>query len=185
MEKSRVSRVMEKLLSDKWGSDLKMKFVVDGMLGKLARWLRMLGYDTKYFNDMDDDEILKVASEEKRILLTRDYQFFRKASIHGVKAIFIDGETHAERLAELSRELNVRLEINIDESRCPKCNSKIRPINKEEVRDKIPESTYKTYNEFWVCTRCGQVYWKGSHWRKINNTLDKVKRITLKMEETH
>lgn len=154
-----------------------MKFVVDGMLGKLARWLRMLGYDTKYFNDVDDDEILKVASEEKRILLTRDYQFFRKASIHGVRAIFIDGETPAEKLAELTRELNVRLEVNIDESRCPKCNARIKPIDKERVKDKVPKSTYRIYNEFWVCTGCGQVYWKGSHWKKINSTLNRVKQI--------
>jgi len=158
----------------------KMKFVVDGMLGKLARWLRMLGYDTKYFNDMDDDEILKVAYEEKRILLTRDYQFFKKASILGVKAVFVDGETHAERLAELSRELNIRLEININESRCPKCNAKIKPISKEEVRNRVHKSTYKTYDEFWICTGCNQIYWKGSHWRKIKSTLNKAKQITPK-----
>jgi len=161
-----------------------MKFVVDGMLGKLARWLRMLGYDTKYFNNMDDNEILKVASKEKRILLTRDYQFFRRAIIQGVRAVFIDGETHAERLAELSKELNVKLEINIDESRCPKCNAKIRLIDKEKVKNRVPKSTYKTYDEFWICSKCGQVYWKGSHWKKINNTLSKAKQLMLEMKES-
>lgn len=154
-----------------------MEFAVDGMLGKLARWLRMLGYDTKYFNNMDDDEILKVASEENRILLTRDYQFFRKANAHGVRAIFIDGRTHAERLAELSRHLNIRLEIDISESRCPKCNTKIRQASKEEIRDRVPKSTYNLYDEFWVCPGCNQVYWKGSHWRKINNTLNHARQI--------
>jgi uncharacterized protein with PIN domain len=152
-----------------------VKFVVDGMLGKVARWLRMLGYDTKYFNDMSDDEILKVASEEKRILLTKDYQFFKKANIHGVRAIFVEGETHIEKLANLSKQLNIKLEININYSRCPKCNAEIRPINKEAVKDKIPPSTYRIHNEFWVCSKCGQVYWKGSHWIKINNALNQAK----------
>lgn len=156
---------------------IDMEFAVDGMLGKLARWLRMLGYDTKYFNNMDDDEILKVASEEKRILLTRDYQFFRKASTHGVRAIFVEGRTHAERLAELSRQLNIRLEIDINMSRCPKCNARIRQVNKEEVKDRVPKLTYNLYDEFWVCLECNQVYWKGSHWRKINSTLNHARRI--------
>ena len=157
-----------------------MKFVVDGMLGKVARWLRMLGYDTKYFNAMSDDEILKVDLEEKRILLTRDYQFFKKANIHGVRAIFVEGKTHIERLVNLSKQLNIRLKINIDDSRCPKCNAEIRPINKEAVKDRIPPSTYRIYSEFWICSGCGQVYWKGSHWIKINSALDQAKQIISK-----
>ncbi|MEM2431096.1 MAG: Mut7-C RNAse domain-containing protein [Candidatus Bathyarchaeia archaeon] len=160
--------------------DAKMKFVVDGMLGKLARWLRMLGYDTKYFNNMSDNEILRVALEENRILLTRDYQFFRRANSSGVKAVFVEGGTHAERLANLSEQLNIKLEIDINESRCPKCNAKIRMINKEDIKDKIPSSTYKNYNEFWICSGCGQIYWKGSHWIKINNTLNQAKQVIFK-----
>ena len=154
-----------------------MNFAVDGMLGKLARWLRMLGYDTKYFNNMDDDGILKAASEDGRIILTRDYQFYRKANVQGVRAILVEGETHPERLANLSMQLNISLEINIDESRCPKCNTRIRRASKEEVTGRVPETTYKIYNEFWVCPGCGQVYWKGSHWRKINNTLNQARQI--------
>lgn len=154
-----------------------MEMAVDGMLGKLARWLRMMGFDTKYFNSLSDDEILRIASEEKRIILTRDYQFFRKANAHGVKAVFVEGRTHVERLANLSRLLGINLEIEIEKSRCPKCNANIKPVNKEEIRDKIPASTYRTYNEFWICAGCGQVYWKGSHWNKINNTLNQARQL--------
>lgn len=154
-----------------------MEIAVDSMLGRLARWLRMLGLDTKYFNDLSDDEILNIASQEKRIILTRDYQFFRKANAHGVKAIFVEGRTHVERLANLSRLLGLNLEINIERSRCPKCNSNIRPVDKREIKDRIPESTYKTYDEFWVCVGCGQVYWKGSHWRRINSILSQARQL--------
>lgn len=156
-----------------------MKFIADGMLGKVARWLRMLGYDIKYANDLDDKEILRIAADEKRIILTRDYQLFRKANAGGVKAVFVNGRTHAEKLADLSRQLNIRLEIDIERSRCPKCNSTIKPVSKESVKDRVPPSTYRIQDEFWMCTGCGQVYWKGSHWKKINSSLDQAKKILL------
>lgn len=159
--------------------DEQMEFIVDGMLGKMARWLRMLGYDTKYSSSMSDDEILKAASEEGRVILTRDYEFFKRANVHGVKAVFVEGNTNAEKLADLSRQLNISLEININESRCPKCNAKIASIRKEKVKDKVPESTYSFYDEFWECSSCGQIYWKGSHWKKINNILKHAKQINF------
>lgn len=156
-----------------------VKFMVDGMLGKVARWLRMLGYDTKYANNLNDDEILKIADGEKRIILTKDYQLFRKANASGVKAVFIEGRSHIEKLADLSRQLDIRLEINIERSRCPKCNSAIKSVDKESVKDKVPSTTHRIYGEFWICTGCGQIYWRGSHWKKINNSLDQAKKILL------
>lgn len=155
-----------------------MKFIVDGMLGKIARWLRMLGYDAKYVNDGSDDEILKIALDEERIILTRDYQLFRKANLQGAKAVFVEGKTHIEKLANLSKQLNIRLEIDINKSRCPKCNSRLKLAGKEEVKDKIPASTYRIYDEFWVCAGCGQVYWMGSHWRKINDSLSRARQLS-------
>lgn len=154
-----------------------LKFIVDGMLGKVARWLRMLGYDTKYANDLNDDEILRVAADEERIILTKDYQLFRKANANGIKAVLVEGVSHAEKLADLSRQLNIRLEIDIRRSRCPKCNSPIKSIAKENIREKVPASTYEMYDEFWICVGCGQIYWKGSHWKKINSSLNQAKKI--------
>ncbi|MEM2272866.1 MAG: Mut7-C RNAse domain-containing protein [Candidatus Bathyarchaeia archaeon] len=154
-----------------------IKFMVDGMLGKVARWLRMLGYDTKYAGDLHDDEILKIAVNERRIILTKDYQLFRKANTNGIKAVFVEGRTHIEKMIDLSRQLNIRLEVSIEKSRCPKCNSPIKLVEKESIKDKVLSSTYKAYNEFWVCTGCEQVYWKGSHWKKINESLNKVKML--------
>jgi len=159
-----------------------LKFIVDGMLGKLSRWLRMLGYDVEYFNNMDDDQLTKVASEEKRILLTRDYQLYRKASVHGVEAFLVEGQTEAERLVRLVERFNVRLEIDVANSRCPKCNTKITPVSKEEVKDRVPSSTFRFYNDFWICPNCKQVYWRGSHWEKINNTLIQARQWSLLMK---
>lgn len=154
-----------------------MRFVADGMLGKLARWLRMLGYDVKYFNSLDDEELIKVAGSEERILLTRDVGLYQKASIKGGQAFLIEGKTEYEKLAELAKRYSLSLEIDTSNSRCPKCNSNIRPVQKEAVLEKIPKSTSKFYDEFWECPNCGKIYWQGSHWERISKTLSRAAEI--------
>ncbi|RLI37570.1 hypothetical protein DRO55_01065 [Candidatus Bathyarchaeota archaeon] len=154
-----------------------MRFLVDGMLGKLTRWLRMLGYDVEYHNALNDEELIAIAGREGRILLTRDLDLYQKAKNRGLNALLIKGRNEAEKLAELAKTLKIRLEIDTAISRCPKCNSKIRPIKKEEIIDRIPESTSRFYDEFWICTKCGQIYWHGSHWRRINETLKLARKL--------
>jgi len=154
-----------------------LRFVADGMLGKLARWLRMLGYDVKYFNNLDDEELTEVAGWEERILLTRDVELYQKASIKGVQAFLIEGKTEYEKLAELTKRYSLSLEVDTSSSRCPKCNSNIRPVQKEAVLEKIPKSTSKFYDEFWECPNCGKIYWQGSHWKRISKTLSRAAEI--------
>jgi len=154
-----------------------LRFVADGMLGKLTRWLRMLGYDVEYFNMLDDDELIEVAKSERRILLTRDLRLYQKASTKGVQAFLIEGKTRHEKLAELAKRYSLRLEIDAANSRCPQCNSNIREVQKEQVLDRIPQSTSRFYDGFWECVNCGKVYWRGSHWKRINITLNRAKEI--------
>ena len=154
-----------------------MRFVADGMLGKLTRWLRMLGYDVEYFNMLDDDELIEVAKSERRILLTRDLRLYQKAPTRGVEAFLIEGKTRYEKLAELAKRYSLRLEIDTANSRCPQCNSNIREVQKEQVLDRIPQSTSRFYNDFWECINCGKIYWRGSHWKKIGKTLSQAKEI--------
>jgi len=137
----------------------------------------MLGSDVKYFNNLDDEQLIDVASREQRTLLTRDLHLYQRAIMRGVDVFLIKGEAEAEKLSELARKYNIRLEINVDESRCPKCNMSIKPISKEEIIDKIPESTSRFYEEFWICLGCGKIYWQGSHWKKINKTLQQARQI--------
>ena len=151
-----------------------MRFVADGMLGKLARWLRMLGYDVKYFNNLDDEELAEVAGSEERILLTRDVGLYQKASVKGLQAFLIEGKTEYEKLAELAKRYGLSLEVDTSNSRCPKCNSNIRPVRKEAVLGKIPKSTSEFYDEFWECPNCGKIYWQGSHWERISKTLSRA-----------
>lgn len=153
-----------------------MKFVVDEMLGRSSRWLRMLGYETKYFKASDND-LLEVAKRENRILLTRDLELFRRAKSRGLETFFVEGKDEAEKLANVSRRFNIKLEINVTSSRCPACNSLVKHVEKTEVSDKVPEGSLKHYNEFWMCTGCGKVYWQGRHWKKINETLSKAREL--------
>jgi hypothetical protein len=156
-----------------------MRFLLDGMLGKLTRWLRMLGYEASYENDRTDDDLLSIAKEGSFILLTSDEELYRTATFRGVQSFLIRGRNEPERLAELAERYKLRLEIDTRESRCPDCGSLIKETPKRNVEDSIPPATFKVYNAFWVCTNpnCAKVYWQGSHWKKIEQTLRAAKKI--------
>jgi len=152
------------------------KFITDGMLGKLTRWLRILGHDVEYTGSMDDKELIQKAKKEVRILLTRDVELYKQAIVKGAEAFLIENPKQTANLASLAKRFNLRLEVNVKISRCPKCNGTIRTVSKAEVADKIPATTSSNYNEFWQCQRCGQVYWRGAHWNRIEETLDEARR---------
>ena len=144
-----------------------MKFIIDGMLGKLARWLRMMGHDVEYSNSMDDSELLTIAKKEHRILLTRDFALYQHAVAREVEAFYVEGQTEQERLAELAARFGISLEIDMATSRCPKCNTQVKPVSKEKVASRVEKNTFENCTEFWECPKCGQVYWKGGHWKKL------------------
>jgi hypothetical protein len=152
------------------------------MLGKLARWLRMLGNDVEYSSYLRDSELLSKASKDNRILLTRDFELYQRAIGRNIDAYYLQGSTGEAKLAELAKRYHINLEIDVASSRCPKCNSSIKPASREEVLGKIPDSTLEHYKEFWKCPNCGQIYWQGSHWNKIRKTLN-ASRMMLREQE--
>jgi len=158
-----------------------MKFITDGMLGKLTRWLRMLGFDVKYSNTLDDAQLIAVAKKEDRILLTRDMELYQQATAKGCEAFYTEGKNEAERLAQLAERFNIKLDIEMAKSRCPKCNAQIEPIAKEKVKEKVEKNTFTHYEEFWKCPECEQIYWQGAHWIKIKKTLDAAKDNLAKL----
>ena len=152
-----------------------MKFIADGMLGKLARWLRMLGYNVKYSTKLDDAQLMKIAKQERRTLLTKDLQLYQRAIAKGVVAFYMEGSSEPERLTELAKRFAVKLDIDMATSRCPKCNTRVKPISKEKVVEKVQKNTFSNYGEFWQCPKCEQIYWQGAHWIKIRKTLEAAK----------
>jgi uncharacterized protein with PIN domain len=154
-----------------------VRFIADGMLGKLTRWLRMLGQDVKYSNQFEDEELIMTANKEHRVLLTRDMELYQRAVAKDIAAFYIEGQTEAEKLAELAKRFDFPLAIDLKRSRCPRCNTKIRPTPKEKLAGKVEKNTFTYYDEFWKCPKCGHIYWQGAHWEGIRATLEKAKKI--------
>jgi hypothetical protein len=150
----------------------KIRFVVDVNLGKLAKKLRLLGFDTYYRNDLDDDEIVKISIAEKRIILTRDIGILKNGKVtHG---FYIRSDDPKTQLNEVIERLQLR-NLFKPFSRCSQCNDKLKRINKELLINRIPQDTLRYYKTFWECSGCGQIYWEGSHFEKINDWLEKMK----------
>jgi uncharacterized protein with PIN domain len=149
------------------------------MLGKLARWLRMLGYDTTYEKDRADSELMSIAKRDGLILLTSDEQLYRTASMRNLDSFLVAGRTEAERLASLAERYKLNLSIDTANSRCPKCGFPIEETPKAEIESLVPPATFKVYQTFWLCTnpKCRKVYWQGSHWQKIEQTLEMARQI--------
>lgn len=158
----------------------EQKFIADKMYRKLSRWLRILGYDTFFDPEINDSEILTIASSEKRILITRDENLEQKAKKMKIQAINTDGKTIEERLVKLHKLTGIELSLPKEIlSRCTFCNNKIKAIDKEEVLDRIFDGTEKQYDDFWICTneKCKQIFWRGPHWDKIDKSLKECQEM--------
>lgn len=136
------------------------RFMVDVNLGKLAKRLRMLGFDAAFGNDLNDDEIVARALREKRIILTRDRRLlFRKAVTHGYWVRSDDPET---QLVEVMRRLDLAAQARPLE-RCIECNGLIESVEREQVWDRLEPLTRRYYRDFYRCPDCDRIYWEGSH----------------------
>lgn len=157
-----------------------MKFLIDGMLGKLARWLRLLGYDVEYLNNTPDKQLIEKASKDDRILLTSDTQLYRLAAARGIDTYLVEGKTEVEKLARVAKRFEIKLDVNPKTSRCTTCNSPLNPVSKQEIKDQIPEKTLNTYTEFWKCinSKCGKIYWAGRQWQNIIETLKEARKLS-------
>lgn len=147
-----------------------MEFIADEMLGKLATWLRILGYDTLYPRPTTDSLLVTRALKERRIILTRDTRLIERK--HMPRYILIKSDNYNEQLKQVIEELSLKPDQNKWFSRCLLCNTEIQPIPKSDVKTKVPEYTYKTHEEFFLCPDCGRVYWSGTH---IQNVEEKLK----------
>ncbi|RLF16433.1 MAG: hypothetical protein DRJ97_00885 [Thermoprotei archaeon] len=158
----------------------KEKVLVDGMCGRLARWLRMLGFDASYDKELSDEGLMLKAVEEGRVLVTRDVELHERAVKAGVRSILVKSPDYTVQLALVATALGGELEVNPDRSRCPVCNSPLRKVGKEEVKGLVPEKSFNLHDEYWMCTGCSKVYWRGAHWRGISKVLEKAREIAYR-----
>lgn len=151
----------------------RTRFVLDVHLGKLALILRLLGFDAAFPGDVPDSELARISSEEDRILLTRDTMLLKRSVVtHGCYLHSQDPEEQARYL--LSR-LDLRGSVEAF-SRCLDCGGELEPVDKEEIVHKLEPLTRKYYHRFSICSRCGKVYWKGSHYQPL---LDLLRRLDV------
>jgi len=149
-----------------------MKFLADAMLGKLARFLRIFGYDTIYASDLidhyhanpvPDKKINEYAVWSKRIVITKDLPFYKEIKEN---AILLEGEGVYNYLNQLKHKLNLDYEFNMEKARCSVCNTTLKMVNnKYSIKEFVKSETFKNYNEFFQCNnpKCQKVFWNGPH----------------------
>jgi uncharacterized protein with PIN domain len=145
-------------MSDEDGSELR--FIADEMLGKLAKWLRTIGYDTVYYTGGGDGALVQRALAEGRILLTKDSHLIRRKLAR--KALFIESDQPQEQLKQVVENLQLDTQSKLF-SRCLMCNQELASVRKESIQDKVPVYTYLTQDRFYKCPDCGRIYWPGTH----------------------
>ena len=145
------------------------RFILDVHLGKLARLLRMLGFDTLYDNSWDDPEIVRRGLAENRIILTRDAGILKRREVtHGY---LVRSDDPLEQAAEVLRRFDLSARIE-PFRRCMACNGLIEPVSREEVEDDLLPGTRQNYDEFYRCRSCGRVYWRGSHYEAMRERIE-------------
>jgi uncharacterized protein with PIN domain len=156
-----------------------MRFLVDGMLGGLARWLRILGQEVRYDASAKDNDLLRIAHEENMVLLTRDEELVKRAIARKITSVLVLGETEEQRLAQMASTFGMHLDADMAEAKCPDCGSDLKETSKNDIANKVPQASLKHYNQFWKCTNqdCEKVYWIGSHWKQIRQTLEEAKKL--------
>ena len=152
-------------------------FIADCMLRRLARWLRILGYDTVYDNFAADDDLLRVAEAQNRTLLTRDRPLAERAQLNdSTTCVYIHNERLEDQIAQLA--VDVDLELNRPTfTRCLECNDAIVEVGGEDVTSIVPPYVRDTHSQFFQCPVCHRVYWSGSHAERMEARLNEIRLI--------
>ncbi len=145
------------------------KFIADHMLGSLARWLRMMGYDTVYDKSLDDPGIARRARSEGRFVLTRDQELSKEPG-----AFYVEKDDLDSQLKSVAAKFGLR--FNEDMIRCSVCNGTLNDLAKAEATGLVPEGALQANDKFWRCSQCGKVFWKGTHW---NGIMDRLRKLSL------
>jgi len=151
-----------------------LKFIVDNNVGKLAKWLRIMGYDAQFFNGSNDSRMVAIALAEERVILTRDTQIMKRRVVTSgrLKAILIQSDEPERQMHQVidSLHLNCRSKpFTI----CLECNQPLSEKSKQEVKDLVPPYVFQTQNQYMECPSCHRIYWRGTHWQRMTEKLRK------------
>jgi uncharacterized protein with PIN domain len=153
-----------------------MKILCDQMLGTLAKWFRVLGFDTFYANaNMSDEDLLNIAKLENRIIFTRDKELIKRGKKENLTIIAIETINLDLQLNQALRHVKINEKSIL--SRCTICNTVLNIVEKNKVQGKVPRKIYENNEKFWFCLKCNKFYWMGSHYNDIINKIDKIKKL--------
>jgi uncharacterized protein with PIN domain len=143
------------------------------MLGTIAKKLRMLGFDTHYYNTISDDELITAAKKEERIIITKDQMLAVKAANQNIPTIKVLTITEKEQLIEIAHKINWK-KLALDSPRCSMCNGMLQKTSKQEITGMIPPKVDELVQEFWQCDRCSHIYWVGTHIRNLERLIAEI-----------
>ncbi len=150
-----------------------MKFLADEMLGRLAKWLRVLGYDTLYHQHLDDNDLVRLARAEGRLILTRDTKLAHR---RGVRCLLIESELVKDQLPQVLNDLGL-VPDNLF-SRCAVCNAPLEEMEKSAAKERVPPYTFRTQERFKFCPQCDRVYWRGTHWEGMKERIEGLAAVS-------
>ncbi|MBN1936501.1 MAG: Mut7-C RNAse domain-containing protein [Anaerolineae bacterium] len=145
--------------------------LVDAMLGRLCKWLRLMGYDAVYANHWPDAQIAAQARAEGRWVLTRDQALTRR---RGIDCLFIDSQTLEAQIRQVIESLGMPPVQTMP--RCPQCNASLVSVTRAQAQPHVPQYVWETQSEFGRCPNCDRYYWPGTHWQNIQSTLERVRK---------
>ena len=156
---------------------METKFIADNNVGKLARWLRLIGYDTLLFKQKDDARMIKTALSDERVVLTKDTQFMKRRLVTNgqLKAILIKQDAPKNQIQEVVKNLNLDYHFK-PFSLCLECNQTLIPRTKEEVQSLVPPHVFETQTQYTECPACHRIYWQGTHWQAMVKKLQDLQR---------
>jgi hypothetical protein len=150
------------------------KFIVDHNVGKLTRWLRIMGYDTWFFNGTNDVDLIAAALAEGRVILTRDTQIVKRGVIASgrLKAVLIQSDEPEQQMRQVIDTLNLDCQFR-PFALCLECNQPLLARSPPQVKDRVPLYVFQTQSQYMECPACHRIYWRGTHWQAMTKRLKK------------
>jgi uncharacterized protein with PIN domain len=153
-----------------------MKLILDEMLKKAVKFLRIFGTDAEFAEGRDDNELLNAAKGSGAVLVTRDAELYSRCVKAGVRAFFVKSNELEEQIAEMKNGLMLQFTFP-EKTRCPACNTPLEAVSPAEVQSLVEPNVLKEYEKFYLCRKCNKAYWEGSHWKNITRIYEAVESI--------
>ena len=153
----------------------KIDFLVDSMLGNIARKLRLLGFDSKYFSTIKKEQFLSIAKNENRVVVTKDHHLSSMCSKQNISTLELFSVNETDQIIEICKKLDIpKCKINMNGIRCTLCNGVIESIEKKKILNNIPAKVTQNIEYFWICNSCNKIYWEGTHIRNLQKFIGEI-----------